>query len=202
LSDGSQYLLALYTSPRQNGNTATLMDALVQGAKSVELPAKEFRTARMDIRPCKVCNACFEDGECIQKDDMQQIFPHLLEAGAVAMAAPIFSMNICAQAKALIDRCQRFWSTRYVLKRKPVAPEFEASRVGFFLSCCGRDVPKTFDCTQPVLNYFFHIIQVATWRSLTFAGVDAEGDILKVEGAIDKARLLGESLRGMSTRLE
>jgi multimeric flavodoxin WrbA len=204
MREENRYLLALYTSPRQNGNTATLIDALLRGAKGAGIKVKEFRTADMDIRPCRACNACFKDGECIQDDDMQQIFPHLLKAGVVAMAAPIFSMNICAQAKILIDRCQRFWSTRYVLKRKPVEAGFEALRKGLFVSCCGRDVPKTFDCTQPVLSYFYHIIQVADWKSLTFAGVDDVGDILKVEGALSEAYFLGESLRdiGIENRVQ
>ena len=108
MREENRYLLALYTSPRQKGNTATLLDALVEGAEGAGIRVEGFRTARMDIRPCRACNACFKDGECVQKDDMQTIYPHMLQAGAVAMAAPIFSMNICAQAKALIDRCQRF----------------------------------------------------------------------------------------------
>lgn len=189
-----RYLLALYTSPRPRGNTATLLDALVEGAESVGLPTQSFRTARMDIRPCRACNACFKDGECIQKDDMQEIYPHLLQAVAVAMAAPIFSMHICAQAKALIDRCQRFWSARYVLEKRLVDTEFEALRRGFFLSCCGRDMPETFECTRPTMGYFFHIIQVPRWESLTYAGVDNAGDILKVKGALDESRMKGESL--------
>jgi hypothetical protein len=195
LREENRYLLALYTSPRRDGNTAALLRELVEGARQAGIRAEEFRTALMDIRPCRACNHCFKDGECIQKDDMQEIYPHLLKAGAVAMAAPIFSMNICAQAKALIDRCQRFWSTKYVLKKRLVEKEFEAHRRGFFLSCCGRDYPATFDCTRPTMGYFFHIVEIGNWESLTFAGVDDAGDILGVEGALEKARALGESLR-------
>lgn len=197
LEKAHRYLLALYTSPRRNGNTSTLLDALVEGAGAAGVGAVAFRAADMDVRPCRACNACMKDGECIQKDDMQEIYPHLLQAGAVAMAAPIFSMHICAQAKALIDRCQRFWSARYVLKVPPVDPAFAAERRGFFLSCCGRDVPETFDCTRPTMAYFFHVIGVGAWDSLTYSGVDGEGDILNVRGAVQAARSLGEGLVGL-----
>jgi hypothetical protein len=196
VKEENRYLLALYTSPRRRGNTALMLDALAGGASDAGFEVKRFYTAGMDIRPCRACNQCFKDGECIQKDDMQSIYPHLLEAGAVAMAAPIFSMNICAQAKALIDRCQRLWSVRYVLGKDPVDPLFFAERRGFFLSCCGRDKPETFDCTRPTMAYFFHIIGVKGWDSLTFSGVDEAGDILKVEGAIERARVMGLSLEG------
>ncbi|NPV60948.1 MAG: flavodoxin family protein [Actinobacteria bacterium] len=189
------YLLALYTSPRDKGNTSLLMDALSDGAREAGYEVQDFRVANMDVRPCRACNACFRDGECVQKDDMQEIYPHLLRAGAVAMAAPIFSMNICAQAKALIDRCQRFWSARYVLGDELVERGRVERRRGFFLSCCGRDKPETFDCTRPVMGYFFYIIRVGKWTPLTFAGVDEAGKIREVEGALDAAAELGRSLR-------
>ncbi len=194
MREENRYLLALYTSPRRKGNTATLLDSLVGGAEEAGFGVESYHTASMDIRPCRECNHCAREGVCVQKDDMQTIYPHLERAGAVALAAPIFSMHICAQAKALIDRCQRLWAIRYVLKKDFVNPSFAAERRGFFLSCCGRDVPETFECIRPTLAYFFHIIQVQRWRSLTFAGVDRAGDILKVEGALHDARDLGRSL--------
>ncbi len=197
MDEKNRYLLALYTSPRNKGNTSLLLDALADGAREAGLPVVSFRTASMDIRPCRACDACFRDGECVQEDEMQEVFPHLVGAGAVALAAPIFSMNICAQAKALIDRCQRFWSARYVLRVPPVEEGFAAERRGFFLSCCGRDKPETFACARPTLAYFFHIIQVGTWESLTFAGVDRAGEIRSREGALEAARDLGLSLRGL-----
>lgn len=194
MREENRYLLALYTSPRRKGNTALLLDALAEGAGEAQYRVESFHAADMDIRPCRACNHCFKEGECIQEDDMQVIYPHLFAAGCVAMAAPIFSMHICAQAKAVIDRCQRLWSIRYVLEKSPVGPEFAAERKGFFLSCCGRDKPETFECTRPTMAYFFHIIQVKDWWSLTYAGVDEAGDILEVEGAIEQARELGRSL--------
>jgi len=194
MKEDNRYLLALYTSPRRKGNTALLLDALASGAGEASYRVESFHTASMDIRPCRACNHCFKEGECIQKDDMQLIYPHLFAAGAVAMAAPIFSMNICAQAKALIDRCQRLWSIRYVLEKSPVDDGFAAQRKGFFISCCGRDKPETFECTRPTMAYFFYIIQVKDWESLTFAGVDEAGEILEVEGATERARELGRSL--------
>ncbi len=194
MRDECRYLLALYTSPRRGGNTALLLNSLVEGAKEAAFGVESLFTAEMDIRPCRACNHCFREGECIQRDDMQSVYPHLLAAGGVAMAAPIFSMNVCAQAKALIDRCQRLWAVRYVLGANPVEPEFAAERKGFFISCCGRDKPETFECTRPTMAYFFYIIQVKDWTSITFAGVDGAADILAVEGALEQARGLGRSL--------
>lgn len=194
LLDENRYLLALYTSPRRRGNTALLLDALCEGAASCGYGVERFHAAEMDIRPCRACDHCFKAGECIQKDDMQAIYPHLDKAGAVAVAAPIFSMNICAQAKALIDRCQRLWAIRFVLREERVAEDFKRERRGFFISCCGRDRAETFACTRPTMAYFFLMVGVKDWKELTFAGVDAAGAILEVEGALEEARALGAGL--------
>ena len=94
MDEERRYLLALYTSPRRKGNTSLLLAALAEGAREAGLRVVEFHAASMDIRPCRACDACFRDGECVQKDEMQDIYPHLTGAGAVALAAPIFSMNI------------------------------------------------------------------------------------------------------------
>ncbi|WP_458012827.1 flavodoxin family protein [Candidatus Solincola sp.] len=190
----NRYLLALYASPRRRGNTSLLLDSLVEGAREAGVEAVSFRVAEMDIRPCRGCDACSRDGQCVQEDDMQAIYPHLERAGAVVLAAPIFSMNICAQAKALIDRCQRFWALTYVLKSHPVSEDFAVRRKGLFISCCGRDVPETFECTRPTVAYFFHIIRVGRWDSYTYAGVDRTGEIRGVEGALERAARWGREL--------
>lgn len=194
MREENRYLLALYTSPRARGNTSLLLDTLVRGAEQAGVESVTYRVAQMDIRPCRGCDACSRDGECVQKDEMQEIYPHLERAGAVVLAAPIFSMHICAQAKALIDRCQRFWALTYVLRTHPVSQDFAAQRRGLFLSCCGRDVPETFECTRPTLTYFFHVIRVRDWDSQTYAGVDRPGDIRNVEGALERAEQWGREL--------
>jgi len=198
-SEREDYLLALYTSPRRRGNTSLLLDALVEEAKGNGIEVVSFHVPRMDIRPCRGCNACSRDGECIQEDEMGLVYPHLRRARWVVLAAPVFSMHLCAQAKILVDRCQPFWALRYVLKRDLVPPEVERYRRGLLISCCGRDVPETFENLKPTLSYFFHVLRVGAWDQLVFPGVDAAGDILKVEGALDQARKWASEQLGIPT---
>jgi len=149
---------------------------------------------RTPFNPCLACDGCWEAGECVQKDEMQDIYPHLTGAAGIILAAPIFSMNINAQSKAMIDRCQRFWSTKYVLKRDVVPPEFRARRRGLFLSVCGRDDPRIFDCTVPTVSYFFHVIEVSTWEKLTYHNVDARGAIAEHATALQDAYAAGKRM--------
>ena len=181
-------------SPRRHGNTETLLDAAVQGAEEAGAEVVRALIGRMPFNPCLACDGCFEAGECVQKDEMQDIYPHLTSAAGIILAAPIFSMNINAQSKAMIDRCQRFWSTKYVLKRDVVPQEFRTRRRGLFLSVCGRDDPRIFDCTVPTISYFFHVIEVAAWEKLTYHNVDARGAIADHATALQDAHAAGKRM--------
>ncbi len=189
-------------SPRRKGNTETLLDAAVNGAEEAGVEVIRTSLGHLAFGPCLACDGCFKAGECVQSDAMQDIYPHLLGAAGIILAAPIFSMNINAQAKAMIDRCQRFWATKYVLKRDVVAPEFRARRRGLFLSVCGRDDPRIFDCTVPTLSYFFHVLEVPVWDRLTYHAVDAKGAINDHPTALEDATAAGRRMAEAILRAE
>ena len=185
------YICAITSSPRRNGNTETLLKEAVRGAQTEGIEVVEIAIADLRLNPCRACNGCFTNGECVQRDEMQDIYPHLTGAAGIMFAAPIFSMNLNAQAKAMIDRCQRFWAIKYVLEQNVVDPEFRARRHGLFISVCGRDDPRIFDCTVPTISYFFHVIEVKSWEKLTYHNVDPKGAILEHATALGDAFAAG-----------
>ncbi len=65
---------------------------------------------------CVECGGCNETGECVVDDDMQLVYPRLLESKIIFLASPMFFYGITAQAKALIDRCQAMWCRRMLDK--------------------------------------------------------------------------------------
>ncbi len=58
------------------------------------------------IAGCLACEYCHTkgNGACIQKDDMQEIYPVLAEAEVLVLAAPIYYFTLCAQIQAPIQR--------------------------------------------------------------------------------------------------
>ena len=69
-------------SPRPKGNTAALIDQFVKGAGEAGHQVSRFDLFKMDIHPCLGCYRGGKDMEspCVQKDDMDQIYPAYLEA--------------------------------------------------------------------------------------------------------------------------
>lgn len=192
---GERYIYAMTTSPRRGGNSETLWEHAIEGARSRGVEVVADALGQDPVNPCMGCNKCGETGECVQQDRMQGVYPHLMAAGGIILAAPVFSMHVCAQAKALIDRCQRLWSIKYVLKRHVVEDEaFRQARGGLFISVCGRDVPETFDHLKPTMAYFFHVLEIGGWERLELSGIDDKGDILRRPDELLRAEQMGASL--------
>lgn len=70
-------IVILNGSPRKTGNTSSLTAAFTEGAKAAGNEVTEFHLASMNIRGCLGCWGGGKDkaSPCVQKDDMQQIYP-------------------------------------------------------------------------------------------------------------------------------
>ena len=102
-------ILVLSGSPRKNGKTAQMVEAFKKGAESAGHEVVIHDTAHMKIGGCLACEYCHTgpDGECIQKDDMQKIYPDLYSCQAVVFASPIYYFTMSAQIEAAIQRFYR-----------------------------------------------------------------------------------------------
>lgn len=170
--------IGIACSPRRGGNTYLLLEQALEGAARGGAQTELVTLSDYNFRPCQGCNACSRDGECILKDDMQQIYQKLLAADRLILAAPIFSMNLNAQAKALIDRSQRFWSTKFVLKRRVIPNAAERpKRAGIFLSVCGTAFPDMFDCATKIVRYYFDMLEMKYAGGHFYWQIDEKGTI-------------------------
>lgn len=186
-------VMALYGSPRINGNTELIMNELLQGVESEGGEVDRLYIREHRIAPCRECLSCFKNGQCAIADEMQQIYPRLLAADIVVLASPIFFYGVTAGAKALIDRAQALWARRYVLK-DPAFGEGGKKRLGFFISVGGTKGQRMFEGAILTVKYFFDAFNASYGGELLFRKVDAKGDILKEPGALDEARAMGRKL--------
>ena len=98
-------VLGIMGSPRIKGNTDLLLDEALKGAQSQGAEVEKIVVDKLKIAPCREYYGCLRDGNCVIRDDMDDIYPKLLEADGIIVASPIFFYGLTAQLKALIDRC-------------------------------------------------------------------------------------------------
>jgi multimeric flavodoxin WrbA len=109
----SKRVLVLSSSPRKGGNSETLCDEFIKGAKEAGNRVDKVSVARKKIGYCTGCGACSSEksaGRCVQKDDMAGILEKMLEAQVIVLATPVYFYSMCAQMKALIDRSVARWT--------------------------------------------------------------------------------------------
>jgi FMN-dependent NADH-azoreductase len=192
--EGSKHhVLGLSCSPRARGNTDLMCDSALAGAAAAGGSVEKIRVPSLNINPCKECNACFKTGQCVQKDDMPELLEKMLSAEGIILAAPIFSMNLAAQAKIMIDRLQ-CWAKKYVLKEHTVPDQARSERRGLWLSAAGMDKPRVFETAVPTVRYFFGILEVPSWERVLYHHVDEKGAIAGVSGALEECGQAGARL--------
>ena len=99
-------VLILQGSPRANGNTAWMAEEYRKAAEAAGHKATLVDVAHRKIAGCLACEHCHGkgNGSCVQKDDMQALYPLLAEAEALVLASPIYYFTMSAQIQAPIQR--------------------------------------------------------------------------------------------------
>lgn len=92
-------------SPRIGGNTEIMVDTFINGAKESGHKTTKINLAGKKIAGCLGCKYCFShEGDCVQKDDMEEILKVLDQSDLVVFASPIYWFDITGQLKCVIDR--------------------------------------------------------------------------------------------------
>lgn len=111
-------ILILNGSPRKNGNTARLVHAFEKGANEAGHSVKIENVALKKIYGCKACEYCREKEEavCIQKDDMQDIYPEIKKADMLVLASPIYYYTMTGQLQSVLQRTYAFGRLTHLKK--------------------------------------------------------------------------------------
>ena len=181
-------VLGIMGSPRIGGNTDLLLDKALDGVQSQGAEVEKILVNSLNINPCQECYHCLEEGECVINDDMDDVYPKLLDADVIIVASPMFFYGIPSQLKALIDRCQALWVRKYILKQEPS----DSMRKGIFIGVGATKGEKLFDGAIMVVNYFFKTIGVDYADELLVRGVDQSGEIKEHPTALSDAFELGK----------
>ena len=99
-------ILILQGSPRAKGNTAWMAEEFKNAAEAAGHQVTLVNVAHKHIAGCLACEYCHGkgNGACIQKDDMQELYPLMAQTEVLVLAAPIYYFTLSAQIQAPIQR--------------------------------------------------------------------------------------------------
>lgn len=97
-------VLIISSSPRKGGNSDTLCDRFMEGAKESGHVVEKIWLRDKKIGYCTGCGYCFQANECSQKDDMAEILEKMIAADVIVLSTPVYFYSMCGQMKTFIDR--------------------------------------------------------------------------------------------------
>jgi len=186
----TKQVLVVLGSPRKNGNSAILAEQIAKGAIAAGAEVQSVVLQELKIAPCRSCYACQKPGSkgCAIKDDMQSLYPKLIEADAWVLASPVYWFTMSAQMKIMMDRCfalHCYGKDPFAGKRIAIAMSY--GDVDPFASGCVNAL-RTF---QDAFSYTRSKIVGMVYGSAMKAG-----DIANNAALMEEAEALGRRLLG------
>ena len=170
--------LVLSSSPRRNGNSALLAEAVREGLTEA---GHETEFVFADdilggfLRDCRKCRK--PDGECSIEDGFRSVFlDHYLPADGFIAATPIYWYGTSAQLKAFLDRTFCYYAASYPHSEQVISG-MQGKRIGLVLSS-----EETFPMVSGAV--ICQVQEFSRYTRSTFVGIvhgygNARGDVLR-----------------------
>jgi len=182
-------ILGIIGSPRKGGNSAILVEQVVNGGAGKWAQAECVTLSDLSIAPCTACGACKQSGGvCVQKDDMIGLVEKMKAADALILATPVYYGDVTAQMKICIDRC-------YCLMDMQFNSELKGKKVALVTTCAQPQDDMT-EHTLKTLQQFCGFNQMQILGEIKGSGVVMPGEAKEKADLMNAAKGLGEKLAG------
>jgi multimeric flavodoxin WrbA len=188
MSEVKSSVLVLLGSPRKNGNSAILAEAIASGAESKGAQVEKIFLHEKNIAPCKSCYACQKPDSkgCAVQDDMQMLYSKMLKADAWVIASPVYWFSMSAQTKLWMDRCFAFPA----YGKNP----FSGKRIAVAMSY-GDEDPFASGCVNALRTFQdAYTYAGAKIIGMVYGSAMNAGEIASNKPLMDKAEALGRKL--------
>jgi len=176
VSNKEMKAIGVLGSPHEDGNTAYLLEGILSVLRK-ELKTEMIFLKNYEIRPCEGCCFCEESHKCIIKDDMQKLYPKIMEASVIILASPSYMGGVTSRMRAFMERT---WCLR--------KGQLE-NKIGTWIVVGRRRIGGAINEMNEYLDRL-RVIKVPGCSGYAFR----KGDILKDKEALKEARMLGERI--------
>lgn len=187
-------VVAFNGSPRQRGNTAILLRAVLAVLEREGIETEFCQLGGQRISGCTGCRRCSaqKNGKCSRDDDIvNACLEKFRAADGVLLGSPTYFSDVSTEMKAFIDRCGFVAKANGDMFRRKVGAAVVAVRRAGGI--------HGFDS----MNHLFTISQmIIPGSSYWNVGVGLEpGDVEKDEEGMRTMRVLGENMAWLLKRL-
>ena len=180
-------VIAFNGSPRKDGNTAMLINRVLEELEKEGIKTEFIQLGGKQIRGCIACYKCFQnkDQRCSFKNDiLNECLEKMIEADGIILGSSTYFCNVSTEIKALIDRAGLVAiANGHLFKRKIGAAVVAVRRAG---------AANVFDA----INKLFFINQMIVPGSIYWnlgIGFDKE-EVKGDDEGMNTMKILGENM--------
>jgi multimeric flavodoxin WrbA len=179
-------ILGVVGSPRKKGNTHLLVSRILEGAREKGALTEILFLSDLHIRECDGCHVCWKGKKCTKKDDMNKVYPKIIQGDVIVFGTPVYWYGPTALMKCFIDRFVFFNcpENRAKIKGKSavVAVPFE------------EENPKTAGLLVKFFKKSIQYLEMKLIGVILVPGVSKRGDILAKKDLLDRGYRLGKRI--------
>jgi multimeric flavodoxin WrbA len=188
-------VLGVVGSRRKNGNTAYLVQEALNEIQSEEVETEIIYLGDYNIRGCNGCEGCKDTYKCVVKDDMQKIYPLIMNADALILGSPTYFYNITSDMKAFIERLYCFqvfaeddrsvWSS---------VNEALGGKYAAVIAICEQNDEKDMGFTAEAMSKPLEALGYRVIETVKVLKLFKKGDSLQNKDAIEQVQRAGKKL--------
>jgi len=180
-------VVAINGSAREDGNTAILLNIVLDELKKEGIRTELIQLAGHTISGCQVCYKCIESRNrrcALKKDIINDLLVKMEAADGILLGSPTYFSDVSANMRAFIERCGYVARANdYMFKRKVGASVVAVRRAGAI---------HAFNSMNLFLFYMQMVMPGANYWSL---GIGRNpGDVLNDEEGMRTMKTLGENM--------
>jgi multimeric flavodoxin WrbA len=181
-------VVAIIASPRKKGNTSTIVEAMIEGAKENGKEVKEFHlNSFSNAKGCQACMSCKKSVGCSVKDDNFEILEAMRGAESVILSTPCYFGEANGQFRLLQDRFYSFVNPDFTSN---IAP---GKKLATVVSCgAGAEGGKALgDKIEGTMVGFFKFDPVG---KIVLTGANPPDTAAKNDSILAEAKAIGKKL--------
>jgi multimeric flavodoxin WrbA len=180
-------VVAFLGSPRPRGNTDTLAEAVLEGARSAGCATESIALRMLHIHHCTGCGNCGTKGRlCIFKDDGETLYRAMIGSDVLLFVTPVYWYGPTSIMKTFLDRL--------VVFNTPEARPLVRGKAAGLVAAWEE---KGNEAAEPMVKLFelgFRYLELRHAGSFLVDGAGPKGAVQGMTGVLDRARAFGAAL--------
>lgn len=181
-------VIAFVGSPRRNGNTAKIVNAICKGAKESGHEVDVYNLSEMNNKGCIACDACqLEKVDfCLIDDKLTNLLPQIAKADYLIVGTPIYMLHVSGVTKNFLDRLRPFLKPDLTAKHLP-------GKKYITVTCSGAPAAAFSNVTE-YLNQLFRFFKMENAGNIAVGNLMNKDDIIGQPDILKQAEDMGRKL--------